>query len=107
MNRIKTTAQYNLYGINVSEFSLPPALGEITVTKFDKLGATVRLIVVVRGKTFRRLHDRLYPPVWAEGEMGNILSDKESNDLESIFKVYCEDLVNQNLLPTEMKLING
>lgn len=94
---IRRTAQYDLYGIAVSEFSLPPANGEITVTKFDKLGPTVRLFVEIRGRKFRRLHDRLYPVVWGEGETGNILPDKERDELEGIFKVYCED-IGKNIL---------
>ena len=75
---------------------LPPAIAGISITKFELIGGTACLEMVINGYDFKRLHqvgNRKLKPVWGNPseklEGCEILSDEKQAELESIFKSFC------------------
>jgi hypothetical protein len=105
---MRKTNSYEIYGIKVAEFSLPPATEQMSVIKFYRVGGTVGIVVKIKDKEFKRLQDGRLPVVWMDGDelFSTIINDnKKAADLEAIFKNYCEE-VKFNQIGHKDKLLN-
>jgi hypothetical protein len=92
------------------------SMSELEVKEFDwiylpRLGtsapertSTIRVILVVKDREFKRLFQWGYSPVWSEEGKPGFCKNEEAEELESIFKAWC--ISNNQDINDPVKLLN-